>query len=46
MSEKDFEAIKNSYQARVSGEIENERVAREMQRLFNESKWTSLGGVE
>ena len=46
VSEKYFEAIKNSYQARVSGEIENERVAREMQRLFNEAKWTSLGGVE
>ena len=44
VSDKDFESIKNSYQAKISSEISNERVAKEMLRLFNETKWAETGG--
>lgn len=46
VGEKDFESVKNSFQAKVSSEISNERVAQEMLRLFGETKWSSIGGDE
>lgn len=39
-----FEPIKNSFQEKVSSEVSDERVAKEMLRLFNETKWTEAGG--
>ncbi|MDY4901848.1 MAG: hypothetical protein SO116_03150 [Treponema sp.] len=44
--EKDYDAVKKSFQAKVSSEIYNERVAKEMLRLFAESKWCDAGGNE
>lgn len=46
VEEKDFEAVKNSFQAKISSEISDERVAKEMMRLFGESKWAGIGGNE
>jgi len=40
INDKDFEPIKNSFHAKVSKEVSDERVAKEMLRLFTESKWT------
>lgn len=40
----EYEPIKNSFQSRVSSEISDERVAKEMIRLFGESKWAEAGG--
>ncbi len=40
----EFEPIKNSFQTRISNEISDERVAKEMLRLFGESKWAEAGG--
>ena len=46
VEEKDYESIKNSFQSKISSEISNERVAKEMLRLFGESKWFGIGGKE
>jgi len=46
VSEKDYESIKNSFQAKISSEVSDERVAKEMLRLFGDSKWSSIGGNE
>lgn len=46
VSEKNFEPIKNSFQSKISSEISNERVAKEMLRLFEETKWSEAGGNE
>ena len=46
VSDKEFEPVKNSFQAKVSSEITDERVAKEMLRLFDETKWESTGGNE
>ncbi len=44
ISDAEFEPIKNSFQSRVNSEISDERVAKEMIRLFGESKWAGAGG--
>ena len=44
ISDAEFEPIKNSFQSRVNSEISDERVAKEMIRLFGESKWAEAGG--
>lgn len=44
VAEKDYESIKNSFQAKISSEISDERVAKEMIRLFGDSKWSAIGG--
>lgn len=41
----EFEPVKNSFQARVNAEVSNERVAKEMLRLFEETKWEEAGGM-
>ncbi|WP_178842169.1 hypothetical protein [uncultured Treponema sp.] len=46
VTEKEYEPVKNSFQAKVNSEISDERVAREMLRLFEESKWFATGGDE
>lgn len=46
VNEKDYESTKNSFQAKISSEISDERVAKEMLRLFGESKWFDIGGNE
>jgi len=46
VSEKDYESIKNSFQAKISSEVSDERVAKEMLRLFGDSKWSCIGGNE
>ena len=40
VNNKEFEPIKNSFQTKVNKEVRDERVAKEMLRLFTESKWT------
>lgn len=44
--ENEFEPIKNSFQSKINSEISDERVAKEMLRLFGESKWCRTGGIE
>ena len=44
VNEKDYESIKNSFQAKISSEVSDERVAKEMLRLFGDSKWSGIGG--
>ena len=44
INDAEYEPIKNSFQARVNSEISDERVAKEMIRLFGESKWAGAGG--
>lgn len=44
--ENEFEPIKNSFQSKINSEISDERVAKEMLRLFGESKWSRTGGIE
>jgi hypothetical protein len=39
-----FEPVKTSFQAKISSEVTDERVAKEMLRLFNETKWSEAGG--
>lgn len=39
INDTEFEPIKKSFQQKVNTEISDERVAREMLRLFDESKW-------
>jgi hypothetical protein len=39
-----FEAVKNYFQAKIGSEITDDRVAKEMIRLFDESKWSETGG--
>ena len=39
INDTEFEPIKRSFQQKVNAEISDERVAREMLRLFDESKW-------
>lgn len=46
VSDKDYEPIKNSFQSKISAEISDERVAKEMLRLFGETKWSETGGNE
>ena len=46
VNEKDYESIKNSFQAKISSEVSDERVAKEMLRLFGDSKWSGIGGNE
>ena len=43
--ENEFEPIKNSFQSKINSEISDERVAKEMLRLFGESKWSRTGGI-
>lgn len=44
INDAEYEPIKNSFQSRVNSEISDERVAKEMIRLFGESKWAEAGG--
>lgn len=44
INDAEYEPIKNSFQSRVNSEISDERVAKEMLRLFGESKWAEAGG--
>ena len=44
INDAEYEPIKNSFQSRVNSEISDERVAKEMIRLFCESKWAEAGG--
>ena len=44
--ENEFEPRKNSFQSKINSEISDERVAKEMLRLFGESKWSRTGGIE
>ena len=44
INDAEYEPIKNSFQSRVNSEISDERVAKEMIRLFGESKWVEAGG--
>lgn len=44
VNDAEFEPIKNSFQSRVSSQISDERVAKEMIRLFGETKWAEAGG--
>lgn len=46
VDENQYEPVRNSFQARISSEISDERVAKEMLRLFNETKWLETGGNE
>ena len=46
VNEREYEPIKNSFQTRVSKEISDERVAKEMLRLFSETKWEEMEGNE
>lgn len=46
VSDKDYEPIKNSFQSKINAEITDERVAKEMLRLFGETKWSETGGNE
>lgn len=46
VNDKEFEPIKNSFQQKVNTEISDERVAREMLRLFGETKWKETEGNE
>ena len=46
ISEKNFDPIKNSFHAKINSEITDERVAKEMLRLFEETKWEETGGNE
>lgn len=46
ISDDEFEPIKNSFQQKVNSEITDERVAKEMLRLFGESKWSETEGIE
>ncbi len=46
VNDKDFSPIENSFKAKVNQEISDERVAKEMLRLFGESKWAEAGSVE
>lgn len=46
VNDKNFSPIENSFKAKVNQEISNERVAKEMLRLFGESKWEETGGAE
>jgi len=39
INDDEFEPIKASFQQKVSSEVNDERVAKEMLRLFNETKW-------
>jgi hypothetical protein len=39
INDAEFEPIKTSFQQKVNSEVSDERVAREMLRLFDESKW-------
>lgn len=46
VADEEFEPIKNSFQEKVSKEVDNERVAKEMLRLFDESRWSEMEGNE
>lgn len=46
VSNETYESVKNSFQAKIGSEITDERVAKEMLRLFGESKWSETGGNE
>ncbi|MGN0723204.1 MAG: hypothetical protein ACI4LT_04260 [Treponema sp.] len=46
VSDDSFEPVKNSFEAKISSEISDERVAKEMLRLFSESRWSEAGGNE
>ncbi len=46
VNDKDFSPIENSFKAKVNQEISDEQVAKEMLRLFGESKWAEAGSVE
>lgn len=46
VKDEEFEPIKNSFQQKVSNQISDERVAKEMLRLFAESKWQETEGAE
>ena len=38
--------ISSAFEAKISSEISDERVAKEMLRLFSESRWSEAGGNE
>ncbi len=46
VDKKTLEPVENSFKSKVNQEVTNERVAKEMLRLFAESKWTEAGGAE
>ena len=44
VKDSEFEPIKTSFQQKVSSDVTDERVAKEMLRLFDESKWSETEG--
>ena len=46
INDEEFEPIKNSFKQKVNSKVTDERVAKEMLRLFGESKWAETEAVE
>lgn len=46
IEQNEYEPIKNSFKEKVNQEITDERVAKEMMRLFNDSKWEQVVSAE
>ncbi len=44
VSDDEYEKIKNSFEEKVSSEVSDQRLAKEMLRLFNQAKWENAGG--
>lgn len=44
VSDDEYEKIKNSFEEKVSSQVSDQRLAKEMLRLFNQAKWENAGG--
>ena len=46
VKDEEREVIKNTFNTKVNEQVTDERVAKEMIRLFNSTKWEEVGGIE